>query len=206
MFVEAQGVETPSAVKPLKGLRRIALTPKKAISIIPHMFVLRFPVFEIREGKNRSLVTVSPAELEVEYSGAVFEEPVQVEVVFTRYGSGINVRVFIKTIVKLVCSRCLKPFDYALESSFEAQVQLQRGGPAFADFWEEDFSLLDAGSGLIDLRERVREEIILDMPWMPLCSPDCEGGGYYDSGEDRIDPRWKGLEAFGNDKSKDEKG
>ena len=178
MFAEAQGVETPSAVKPLKGLRRIALTPKKAISIIPHMFVLRFPVFEIREGKNRSLVTVSPAELEVEYSGAVFEEPVQVEVVFTRYGSGINVRVFIKTIVKLVCSRCLKPFDYALESSF----------------------------GLIDLRERVREEIILDMPWMPLCSPDCEGGGYYDSGEDRIDPRWKGLEAFGNDKSKDEKG
>ncbi len=160
------------------------------------MFVLRFPVSRIEEGENRVSIEVLPSDLELEYDDVVFKEPIKVESIFSRFCSGIMVKVSVETEVEIICSRCLKPFDYLEKLSFEVQVMLRHGGPHFAEFMDEDYASLDIGSGLIDLRERVREEIILDLPMMPLCSEDCPGIVIDGGKKGEIDRRWSKLKDF----------
>lgn len=96
----------------------------------------------------------------------------------------------------LRCARCLKAFrsdfDLAMEELF-----VREAGP------EDDYTLADDLT--LDPEPLVRDAVLLEIPFSPLCRPDCRGlcpecGGDRNLGEcpghRTVDPRWSALEGL----------
>ncbi|RKZ31942.1 hypothetical protein DRQ36_00450 [bacterium] len=166
------------------------------------MFGIRLPISEIKEGRDEFVLTVSPEELGLSYPGSEFPAPVRISVVSQNSGLELTLKARVETIIRLRCSRCLKMFDYDFESTIILFIKLQRGGSQIADFIDEDFAFLDQSSGLLDISERIREEIILGLPRIPLCSQDCPGIAYKVKGEKQVDERWESLKNIHLEKTK----
>lgn len=95
------------------------------------------------------------------------------------------------------CSRCLEPIEE--ESSFDFQELYFYSGQ---DAEEDAYRVSDEEE--IDLEPVLREAVVLNLPFTPLCRRDCAGlcpdcgvnlNEYpdHDHGE-RIDPRWAALQ------------
>ncbi|MGO8926218.1 MAG: YceD family protein [Limisphaerales bacterium] len=62
------------------------------------------------------------------------------------------------------CVRCLKPFQYHVElDGWTCHLPLQG----------EDCVV--AVNDCVDLTPQMREDILLEFPWHPLCDPECSG-------------------------------
>ena len=98
------------------------------------------------------------------------------------------------------CARCLAEFDRTVEVAVSELVS-REPGPDDDYRFEEDLHL--------DPEPIVRDAVGLELPFAPLCRPDCQGI-CPSCGADRnvspcscaapIDPRWRALEAFGEDR------
>ncbi|GEM_PF-2383949 len=158
------------------------------------MFVLRFPLFDILQGETRHRLIIAPSDIDLEYGGVEFFEDITVDLLFSRFAGTISIKANISTPLRMTCARCLNAFELTLESAVELQVKTERRGAGLADFLDEDFAFLNDTNGVIDIRERIREEIILDIPRIPLCRQDCRGIDYTQSvGKAISDPRWETL-------------
>lgn len=106
--------------------------------------------------------------------------------------------------VQTACTRCLETVEKGLTIEFE-DIFVERSDDDEIDL-ELDEGQLDesvAEDGTIDLKEVVREQILLAMPEHPLCTEDCRGlcpqcGGNRNlidckCEENEIDPRWAAL-------------
>lgn len=106
---------------------------------------------------------------------AVFLAPTHAEVVVRRVGEEIWVKGRLTARLSHVCSRCLSPFEFPVDASFDL-VYL----PEELDMMKDDLDEEDAESGFyrdnqIDLYEVILEQLNLTFPLKPLCSEDCEG-------------------------------
>lgn len=163
------------------------------------MFSTRIAISEIQQGTDSFKLSVSPQDLEIEFRDVSFEEPIDVLIKTYRSGLEITLNVDLETVIGLVCSRCLDKFDFDFESTFELHLKAQKGGKREVDFSEEDFAFIDKDMGIIDLEERIRDELILELPRIPLCREACPGIEY-GAIEETIDPRWEALEKLKQDK------
>lgn len=68
------------------------------------------------------------------------------------------------------CSRCLTPFDNAVETKFEAVLVKQ-----VDENDESDEIKLKITDGCVDLEETIKQMIYLSMPMKSLCKKDCKG-------------------------------
>lgn len=104
----------------------------------------------------------------------------------------------LETEVETECTRCLTTFWLPLQLEIDESLSLPGAGITA----ERPVRL--AESGWADIAPLVRENILLNMPINPLCSPDCKGlcpvcGGNLNRGEctcdttPSIDPRWAML-------------
>ena len=105
-----------------------------------------------------------------------WREQVRGSFVVERSGDRVSVRGSVLSRVHLECVRCLREFDLPLEApmvlyaertgstSREEQEQLER----------DDYMLFHDGRRL-DLRETVRELMLLELPITPVCREDCPG-------------------------------
>lgn len=94
------------------------------------------------------------------------------------------------------CGRCLEPISIPVE--VDLLELFVYPGQAGAD---EEVSRLDGD--LLDLRPILRDQVVLDLPFQPVCSEDCQGlcitcGARLDDDpehghDDDVDPRWVGL-------------
>ncbi|OKL50364.1 hypothetical protein BM477_01575 [Boudabousia marimammalium] len=103
-----------------------------------------------------------------------------------------------------LCSRCAE--EVRGSTPLNAQdVFFYPDSPVVTEAEEdEEFYLIENDS--IDLEPFVRDELILGLPTLPLCSPDCEGlcdvcGEPWaklpeDHAHEEIDPRWSALAVF----------
>jgi uncharacterized protein len=156
------------------------------------MFSTRVAISEINEGADGFELTIRPEDLKLEYKDAIFESPVITIVESHRTGLEITLIVSVETTIGLVCARCLEKFDFPFRSAFELHLKGLKGGQRVVDFVEEDFAFIEKDMGLIDLEERIRDEIILEIPKIPLCKDNCAGIEYTPSDE-AVDPRWLKL-------------
>ena len=98
------------------------------------------------------------------------------------------------------CGRCLEDLDDELVVDLQelfAYPESDTGG-------DEDAARMEGD--LLDLEPVLRDAVVLALPLVPLCSPDCSGlcadcGGRLDDlpddhGHDAPDPRWEGLAAL----------
>ncbi len=113
--------------------------------------------------------------------GFVPSGPVEVQGELTKTGQGILFRGRIKGKIKLHCSRCLEPFLKTLDEPVGLEWRLI-SAPLKPSDKEKDSGLqiedLETGlvqEGVLDLSERILEEVILAIPIKPLCRESCLG-------------------------------
>jgi DUF177 domain-containing protein len=111
---------------------------------------------------------------------------------------GILVSGPIRGTVHFRCARCLIEFDRPL--AVEVHELFTRRPDEGGD--EADAYVLDPG-GWLEPEQMVRDAVGVELPFSPLCRPDCLGicdvcGGDRNLGEcpghEEIDPRWVELE------------
>ncbi|MEU5696880.1 YceD family protein [Actinosynnema sp. NPDC020468] len=125
---------------------------------------------------------------------------------------GVLVTGTASTHVAGECSRCLDPLTDDVEVTL---TELYAYPDSATDETTEEDEVSRLQDDLVDLEPVVRDALVLALPQVPLCSPDCLGlcvdcGGRLadlgpDHGHETIDPRWAALrEQFGGNRDNPE--
>ncbi len=118
----------------------------------------------------------------VERGECRFIEPIAIELAVEPERETIKVSGFFKTAVELPCSRCLTAFTFRLQRDFT--MRYARGEDIAADRFgdEPEIELTAEQIGLsyyeddeINFKDVVQEQIVLALPFKPLCREDCKG-------------------------------
>ena len=124
-------------------------------------------------------ISISPKALELEDPEYIFPENVTGAIVFTLAGDNPVAKGRVDTEVESECVRCLvkvrTPVRAAIDVVYEAvkepiTPELEVFGGADAD---ERTAYFD-GDTILPINQ-IREAIMLDLPPLPLCRPDCKG-------------------------------
>jgi uncharacterized protein len=137
-------------------------------------------------------------DLATELAGLSEDTPISGELVLESLAEGILASGRLQGALSLRCARCLKEF----EQGFSVELR-----ELFVPFPHEDSDEypLDP-EGFLDPDQMMRDVIGVELPFAPVCRPDCRGlcarcGGDLNLGEctcteSDVDPRWDGLEAL----------
>jgi len=141
---------------------------------------------------------------------AVFLQAVHAELTVKRIGEEIFIKGKITTCLSFVCSRCLVPFEFPVDSGFDLAYLPEELEGMKEHLEDEDINKMFYYSSKIDIKEVVLEQLNLVFPPKPLCSEDCQGicpvcGKVIQSGEcacetKNSDPRLEKLKSFIRDK------
>ena len=97
--------------------------------------------------------------------------------------------------VKRVCGRCTKEYLQDISGKFVLFLQ-EQGSEVEGDF-DDEVIFYSVEDDVIDLREALYEEILLETPISELCQEDCKGLSQEISPDRReeksTDPRWDAL-------------
>ncbi len=97
-------------------------------------------------------------------------------------GQAIRITGSLKGEALLQCSRCLEPFNYKLERDFEIdlceekhKVESERLEYHGGELSRKDLEKTFYHGDNINLRDEIRQQIILSLPMKPICKEDCPG-------------------------------
>ena len=100
---------------------------------------------------------ISPKAWDLATDSVLINEPLNISADISRITNTITAEVNVRGKLHLVCSRCLEEFVSDLNKDIKLHYQV-------------------AGSQtMIDLDPDIREEVILEYPFKPLCKADCKG-------------------------------
>ncbi len=133
-------------------------------------------VESLREPNKRIERTEPPAAFEPEDTFRIVS-PVELRLNLHKDKAKIRLTGTVKTAVEVDCSRCLDGFPVPIESAFDVQYLPATAAPAEADreVTDQELDTSFYQDGVIDLRQLVREQILLLLPMKPLCSDSCAG-------------------------------
>lgn len=148
----------------------------------------------------------SPTRIGPEMIAIAEGENVTVDATLSPIGSGIFVNAEVSTTLTGECVRCLRELRpyYTLRISqvFAAYDDFFTGDEALDD--EDEVPMVEQDH--IDLLQTVIDEAGLKLPFNPTCEGGChnedtgvpapDGVSGEDEAEDKVDPRWSGLEKF----------
>lgn len=157
-----------------------------------------------RRGGAMTTVTTTvpaPAGLGVEVIGVPEGAPIELDLRLEAVVEGVLVTGTAQLEAVGECVRCLRAVSVGIEVDVqELFVHDASRDAGYAD--DEEVSLLQGD--LIDLEPVVRDDVVLDLPFRPLCTPDCAGlcptcgvrlddhpGHHHDA---VVDPRWAALD------------
>jgi len=106
---------------------------------------------------------------------AVFLEPVHTEIIIRRAGDEILLKGKISTTMSFICCRCLSPFEYDIDSTFDMVYLPEELEEEKEQLETEDLHKSFYYNGRIDLRRIILEQLNLTFPTRPLCTQDCPG-------------------------------
>lgn len=117
-----------------------------------------------------------PAFFEIEDDEFSFRDNIIGEVTFTLVGKNVLAKGWLSTKVYTHCVRCLEEFSLTLnapvELVFENDPKLLEP-PLDFDPTAEIINYFDGS--IIDPKEVLRELIMLELPYLAYCKPDCKG-------------------------------
>ncbi|HEY2515159.1 MAG TPA: DUF177 domain-containing protein [Polyangiaceae bacterium] len=124
----------------------------------------------------------------------------ELDVRVSKSGHDIVVRGRLKAELSLHCARCLEPFPIRLDQEITAlmmpasEMRALQNGDGERDGASDDLDVMTYSGESIALDEMVRDELVLEIPMIPLCSEDCAGitpppEAGAQSEEQAIDPR-----------------
>jgi uncharacterized protein len=148
-------------------------------------------------GAARTVHVQEPvADLRTELAGVPEDAPIEGALTLESVVEGIYVTGSFEGRMTLRCARCLTEFDRDFDVDVHELVAREPGP-------EDDYAL--APDLTLDPEPMVRDAVVLEMPFSPLCRPDCLGlcgicGGNRNLGEcpghETTDPRWSALDGL----------
>jgi len=151
-----------------------------------------------RAGEMRELSLDAPAPEQYGEAVAVVPaaEPMRLELRLEGLHDGILVTGQARTRARAECVRCLDSFEIPLQVDFQ---ELFAYSPTQAD----SYAVVDDS---VDLGDIIRDEVVLELPFQPVCQPECFGldpatgekrtAPAAESTPEAIDPRWQALGAL----------
>ena len=131
----------------------------------------------LKEGINRLHLEGSPEDIEIPAENADLQGMIILEGDFVRTETNVEIQAHLRADSHQVCDRCLKPIEMKLKVPLRLYFK-KRVGRDLKDGCEdpaEQGGLLYYDGRTLDLREEIRQVLSLEVPWHPLCSPDCKG-------------------------------
>ncbi len=139
-----------------------------------------------------------------------------VEVRASKSGADVVVHGTLDASVKVPCARCLEPVDIPVHSDLSVIYVPGSRVKDAEDSGKVEYTLADAEADTLPydgdtvvLDDLVRDEVLLGVPMIPLCSDDCPGmspapetDAKAPSEKTEIDPRLAPLMAFRDKTSK----
>ncbi|MCC6674438.1 MAG: DUF177 domain-containing protein [Thermomicrobiales bacterium] len=124
----------------------------------------------------------------------------------TRLSDEILANVEATATVDLVCLRCLEHYEQPTKTRFQEEFRVAydvRSGVAVRESDDDErFSITDAHE--LDIREPLRQELIVSLPMRPDCGTACPGPpAIADDGKDEIDHRFAALGSLLNGENED---
>ncbi|MBN2408214.1 MAG: DUF177 domain-containing protein [Candidatus Aminicenantes bacterium] len=104
-----------------------------------------------------------------------FLSPAHAECVVSKAGDEIWIKGRLTARLSFICSRCLSPFEFPVDSSFDLVYLPEELGLMKEELEKDDLGQAFYQDNQIDLREIILEQLNLTFPMKPLCSEDCEG-------------------------------
>ncbi len=112
------------------------------------------------------------------------------------------IHIDVRTRIEAPCRRCLDESENEIHLEKDLYVRRQ-AEQADEEEPDDDYLVIDLHEREVDLRETIREHLLLEVPAYPLCTDECRGlcpacgknlnEGDCDCREDSIDPRWDAL-------------
>lgn len=134
-------------------------------------------------------------------------QEIQVEATIIPLGSGVLVDATLQAELTGQCVRCLKTLHPTETLRVEQVFSAGDGFITGDDEVEEDLGsgdeIMRVVDDTVDLEQAFVDEAGLNWPFNPTCQPECAGDtdvpepdGISGEEQDRLDPRWAGLEKF----------
>jgi uncharacterized protein len=148
---------------------------------------------------------IEPAEVDLESDTATVKNTTKVRANVKKGIAQTDVAGTISTDLEIECSRCLQPTEHHFEIPFSAAFVTPENYTEAkeAELKGEDLDVSIFEGDRIDLKELVREQILLAVPIQVFCREDCKGlcqkcaanRNLIDCNceEKEVDPRWAAL-------------
>jgi len=138
-----------------------------------------------------------------EADGETIAHDIRGDVRLTRLRDAIIASVSAAGVVPMICARCLREYDQPFEVDFDEEyrqtIDVRTGFDLGAEAIDEELiSRIDENHEL-DLREPLRQEILVALPMRPDCGLECPGpdllevGGEDGASNDPVDERLAAL-------------
>lgn len=88
---------------------------------------------------------------------------------------GADLHAQLDTTVPLTCSRCLETFAWGVHSDFDLLVLRTAAVSDEADDANDRVEAVQAPEGKLALEDLAREQLYLNLPLKPICTPACKG-------------------------------
>jgi DUF177 domain-containing protein len=105
----------------------------------------------------------------------VFLSPAHAEVVVRKVGDEIWIKGRLTARLSFVCSRCLSPYEFRVDSPFDLVYLPEELNLMKEELAEDDLGQVFYHDNKIDLKEIILEQLNLTFPLKPLCAESCEG-------------------------------
>jgi uncharacterized protein len=152
--------------------------------------------------KTIQRVAEAPAGIGMDVIGVPPSSPVDLELRLESVVEGVLVTGTAVVQLQGQCARCLEQISYDEEVDLQELYLYPDKEPD-----DDEASRLEAE--LIDLEPLLRDTVVLDLPFTPLCRPDCAGlcldcGANLNKDpdhrhDDHVDPRWAALTGWTTD-------
>lgn len=105
------------------------------------------------------------------------ESPVFFELLVIKQDDSIRIAGPVKGAVTMACSRCLEEFSCTIDTYLDIKLAPKGLMPevAEAELKPDDLDIYYFEGDEIDLDPLVYDEVLLSLPFRPLCREDCEG-------------------------------
>ena len=138
---------------------------------------MKIEMSDLREGPVTLEVNAQPRDLELQDPEFEFDSPVKGTVIFHAAGSTVLANGELETSARGKCVRCLEPARATIKAPVQVMYQhnpdLLKPDSGIGESEHEAIAYFDGES--IEPQPELREAIMLELPGLPVCSPECRG-------------------------------
>ncbi|MBU1702490.1 MAG: DUF177 domain-containing protein [Candidatus Eisenbacteria bacterium] len=137
---------------------------------------LTIDLFGVPQGESSRDVKISGELLDARLEQVELKSPIEIHLDLFRAGDSIRCRGHFACKISVVCSRCLETGDRFIEGDFDFYCQRSEGELSEEDGQSlEDSGLIFHDGMVLNLYEEIRQTILLELPWNPVCADNCRG-------------------------------